>query len=257
MKTSDAAFEQAGQGGLSERRTDFYDKRAQLLDDADDALDGIFDVLGVFLNLLGLVVVNLDKVEVADDDAEKVVEIVRDALGDGADGGGAACFLKTTGEVHELAVNRDKTELRLHTGKRLIEVDGLRDVIHGADAEPLEFALFGRAGGDENNRNGPRVFLRLEALADLDAVHVGHHDIEQNEVGLFALDEVDGLKASIGGDDAQAFALKLALEELDVDRLVVDDQDFWCGHVGCERLDGKRGALQASAWSCPKFGGRP
>jgi hypothetical protein len=27
----------------------------------------------------------------------------------------------------------------------------------------------------------------LEALADLDAVHVGHHDIEQDEVGRLVL----------------------------------------------------------------------
>jgi hypothetical protein len=47
-------------------------------------------VLGVLLHLLGFVVVGLDEVDVADDDAEEVVEIVGDALGDGADGGGAA-----------------------------------------------------------------------------------------------------------------------------------------------------------------------
>jgi len=60
-----------------------------LLDDRNDALHGFLDVGGVLFHLLGLVVVSLHEVEVADDNAEEIVEIVRDALSDGTDRGDA------------------------------------------------------------------------------------------------------------------------------------------------------------------------
>ena len=78
---------------------------------------------------------------------------MRDALGDGADGGGAAGLGKAALEIDEFAVDRDETELRLHARERFIEIDRLRDVIHRADAEPLDFALLGGAGGDEDDRD--------------------------------------------------------------------------------------------------------
>jgi hypothetical protein len=74
-------------------------------------------VLGVLLHLLGLVVVGLDEVDVADDDAEQVVEVVGDALGDGADGGRAAGLAEPGLQLDELAVDGDEAELRLHAGE--------------------------------------------------------------------------------------------------------------------------------------------
>jgi hypothetical protein len=70
-----------------------------------------------FPHLLGFVVVGLDEIEIADDDAEEVVEIVGDALRNGADGRGLAGFFEPAGEVDELTVDRDEAKLRLHAGQ--------------------------------------------------------------------------------------------------------------------------------------------
>ena len=90
MEAADPALENFLEAGLDEGRPRFHHERAELLDDRDDPADGILDVLHVLPDLLRLVVVRLDQIQIADDDAEEIVEIVRDALRDGADGRGLA-----------------------------------------------------------------------------------------------------------------------------------------------------------------------
>jgi hypothetical protein len=105
-----------------------------------------------------------------------------------------------------------------------------------ADAEAFEFALLGRARGDEDDGDAAGVLARLQALADLDAVHVGHHHVEQDQVRLLLLDVIERLEAVVGGDNPDALTFQFALQELDVDGLVIDDQNrrgwHWLGGKG-------------------------
>jgi len=45
----------------------------------------------------------------------------------------------------------------------------------------------------KNDGDGLRLLVGLQALADLDAVHLGHHDVEQDQVRLVGLDQVQRL----------------------------------------------------------------
>ncbi len=198
-----------------------------------------------FFHQLGLLVVGLDQVHVTDDDAEEIVQIVRDALRHGADGGRAARVAEPALQVDQLAVDLHETELRLDARQGFIEIDGFRDIVDRADAEALDLALLGGAGGDENDRDGLRLEVRLQPLAHFNAVHFRHHDIEENQIGLVRGDEVQGFLAGIGGGHGHAFALELALEQLHVDRLVVHHEDLRCGHRRGQKR-GERG-LRVSA----------
>ena len=247
LETLNAALQELLQAALGERRVGADHQEAELLDDRDDPRDGILNLLGVFLHLVWLVVIRLDQVEVADDDAEEIVEIVGDALRHGADGRGAARVHESALQGNHLAVDRQKTQLRLHAGERFVQVDGLRDVIDGADAETFDFSLLRCPGGDEDDRDGAGVFRRLQPAAYLDAVHVRHHHVEQDEVGLGLCDEIQRLHSTVSRDDMQALALELALEQLHVDRLIIDDQDGWGGgHTG-RKQRGRIAQAQASA----------
>ena len=88
----------------------------------------------------------------------------------------------------------------------------------------------GRARRDENHRDAARFLAGLQTLADLDAIHVGHHDIEEDEIRFFLFDEIERLEAVVGSRHADVFAFQLSLQQLDVDGLVIDDQDRGCCH---------------------------
>jgi len=220
-------------------------------------LHGLLDALDVLLHEFRLVVVGLDEIEVANDDAEQVVEVMRNALRDGADGGGAARLGEAALQVDDLAVDGGKTELGLDAGERLIEVDRLRDIIDRADAETLEFALFRGARGDEDNRDRTSGFTGLQALADFDAIHFRHHHIEQDELRFLLLDEIKRLLSRIGGGHVHPFAFQFALEELDVDGLVVHHEDCWDRHEGRVEVqnqpDGKIGLRFSQAPCCWRY----
>jgi hypothetical protein len=72
----------------------------------------------------------------------------------------------------------------------------------------------------------------LDALADLETVHAGHHDVEQHEIGKLVPDDLERLHAVSRDDDVEIFARKLGFEQLHVWQDVIDDEDA-CRH---ERL---------------------
>ena len=240
VEAGDPVLQQALHGRLGDRGVDVDDERTELPDDGDDALHGDLDVGQDLLHLLGLFVMDLDEVDVADRDGEQVVEIVRDPFGDGADRRGPARFLQTPLQVDHLSIDRNKPKLSLHARERFVEIDRLGDVVHRPHAESLELALLGRPSGDENDRDRAGFLVGLQALADFDPVHVRHHDVEQDQVGLFPHDDLEAVAAVEGGQDLQPLPLQLALKQLDVDRLVVDHQDFGGGAHADQALPAAR-----------------
>jgi hypothetical protein len=189
VKARDRAGQQIVEVATRERQADADDEVVELADDASHALDGFLGVAGIFIDDLGAIGMPADELKAAKHDAEQIIEIVGDTLRHGANRGGPARLLYPAGEIEELAIDGDEATLRLHAGDRLLEVNGLGDVVHRFDAEALEFALFGGAVGDEDDGDGARVLVRLEALANLDAVHIRHHHIEEDQVGPILGDE--------------------------------------------------------------------
>jgi len=85
----------------------------------------------------------------------------------------------------------------------LVDVERLGDVVGGPQLETLHL-LIGRVDhGDEDHRDAVPLRRGLDAAADLVAVHVWHHDVQQHQVGRRgALHRIDRLDAVAGDHDA-------------------------------------------------------
>src|SRR4029079_12501645 len=64
-----------------------------------------------------------------------------------------------------------------------------------------------------------------QLTADLEAVHAGHHHVEEDDVAKAAAAHVERLGAAISGDDLEILGRQPRLEQLDVGNDVVDDKD--------------------------------
>ena len=113
-------------------------------------------------------------------------------------------------------------------------MERLGDVVVGAEVEALGL-VGGRAlGGQQDHRD--RAAL-AQLAHDLDAVEVGHHDVEQDDVraDLFGLGQ--GLLAAAGGDDPEALLAEGDRYELGDPGLVVCDEHERLGAHGHLRYE--------------------
>ena len=72
--------------------------------------------------------------------------------------------------------------------------------------------------------------VALERLADLEAAELGHHDVQQDQVGLERGHLVERVAAVDGHGDLAVHVGQIRLQQLDVGLVVVGDQDLACWH---------------------------
>jgi hypothetical protein len=79
---------------------------------------------------------------------------------------------------------RAQAQLGAHAGADFFHAQRLGDVVGGADVEAGHdvVGLAARAHEDHRDARGGR--MRLQAAAGFQAVHAGHDDVEQHQVGL-------------------------------------------------------------------------
>ena len=107
-------------------------------------------------------------------------------------------------------------------GGELVGVERLGDVVVGAEVEALGL-VGGRAlGGQQDHGDGAAL---AELAHDLDAVEVGHHDVEQDDVRPDFLGLPQRLFAAVGGDDAEALFAEGDRDELGDPGFVIGDED--------------------------------
>jgi hypothetical protein len=154
-----------------------------------------------------------------------------DPLRDCSDGGGAARFGESVLQFDQLTIDGREAEVAENACGCLVEVDGPGNVIDRADPEALDLALLGVAGGDEDDGGGTVFLNGLEPSADLDAVELGHYDIEQDEVWPMIPHGGDRRLARVGGNYGQILAFQSFSQDLNVDRLVVDNENRGGSHA--------------------------
>ena len=99
------------------------------------------------------------------------------------------------------------------------------DIIHGAYIEATSFVFGAGLSGEEDDRDFVCGGISLEAGTDFVAVHAGHHDVEENEIGLlFGRGESESFFA-VGGDLGFVTVLESSGDHADVEGRVVDDKD--------------------------------
>ncbi len=80
-----------------------------------------------------------------------------------------------------------------------------------------------------HHRNMGDPGIGLDAAADLEAVHAGHHHVQQHNVGNALRHAGQAFQPVEGGDDIEIFRRQLRFQKLDVGHDVIDDEDA-CGH---------------------------
>ena len=77
----------------------------------------------------------------------------------------------------------------------------------------------------EITTTGSASFMRAQPIQHVEAVHAGHLDVEEHEVGRLALGERQALLAGGGADEVVPFVFERHPQRVADGRFVVDDQD--------------------------------
>jgi len=111
----------------------------------------------------------------------------------------------------------------LHEERELLRVEGLHQVVEGAELHGRDRGVHRGVGGHHDHGR-----LRLELarlLQDLEPVHAGHLEVHQHDVPALALHLLDGAAPVGSGGDLEAVLLQPPAQGFPDDLLVVDHQD--------------------------------
>ena len=67
--------------------------------------------------------------------------------------------------------------------------------------------------------------VALQAAADLETVHAGHHHVEKHDIAVALPADDERLGATGGGDDIEIFGSEAGFEKLQVGGEIVDDEN--------------------------------
>ena len=140
-----------------------------------------------------------------------------------------------------LQLGARRVQLQEHAHLRLQDhvVDRLGYVIHRAGAVTLEpVHVVGVGGGDEDDRGVAQVLGFAQQGGHLEAVHVGHVDVEQDQREFVVQAQRQRLVAAARLEQLRAAAGEQSAHGDQVRGGIVDDQDFrWHRvHVGDEAV---------------------
>ncbi len=112
-----------------------------------------------------------------------------------------------------------------HPGDHFLGLEWLGDVVGTSQGEAFHLRLKIIQRGQEDNGAVRSLRIRLEALADFIAVHLRHHDIQENHFGLMAVGKVEGLFAFVGNEQPVTFVFQGLIEDFEVLRVIVHKQN--------------------------------
>ena len=105
-------------------------------------------------------------------------------------------------------------------GEQFVHAEGLGDVVVRAGVERLDLLVGSVAGGEHQDRHARPA---PQPLDDLDAVHVGQTEVEDDHVGVAGGGELKGARAVVGG-------VHLVLAGAQIDRESAYDLRFVVDH---------------------------
>ena len=109
-------------------------------------------------------------------------------------------------------------------------------VVAGAFYEHLRYAEFGEAtdvdavvgAGEDDDREVLPLRIAADVFEEADAVHDGHHQVENDEVGLEVAEAIECGKAVHGARDFVPEQPQQSRQRLEAVRRVIDDEN--CAH---------------------------
>jgi hypothetical protein len=112
----------------------------------------------------------------------------------------------------------------VHAGQQFARVEGLAQVVVGADFEADDAVDVLALGGEHDDRGA--VVGRAQAAADRQAVLAGHHQVEHDQVDRVAQQDAIERLAVLGHDHFEPFLRQVAAQQVADAGVVVDDHDL-------------------------------
>ena len=129
------------------------------------------------------------------------------------------------GKCLDRVVQAFDPEHRAYAGGQCGVVDRFGQVLVAAGLEPRDHVLRVRHRGHHNDRRERERGIGTQAPTHLEAVELGHHDVEQDQIRSMLPGGCQPFLAIGRGEDLVAFRDQSSLQDLDVRRVVVDDED--------------------------------
>ena len=139
-------------------------------------------------------------------------------------------------QVHEfLALERDPLEaiagefqahVRLHPRQQFLGDEGLGDVVHGARVERAQQQVAILRRGEEDRGHAVHCRDLLQRRQQFEAIHAGHHHVQQDEVRSRFGSQRQRVDAVVGAVDPVTVAFQQGAHHANVRGLVIDDQDL-------------------------------
>ena len=114
---------------------------------------------------------------------------------------------------------------RPHARDQLARRERLGDVVVGAQLEAEHLVALVHTPRHHDHGDAAGLGVLLEAAADLPAVELGHHDVEEDHVGLAVPGVAHGIGAVAQDGDVVAFLVEVEADQLRDVLLVLDHQD--------------------------------
>ena len=138
-----------------------------------------------------------------------------------ATAGSCRRFLLRGGVALDVVVRLHPAQHALDAGEQLARIEGLGDVVVGADLEADDAVDDVARGRDHDDAD---VVALAQEARQRQAVLAGHADVEQDEVGQIALDLGAHRGAAVGGANVVAVAAQVLHQHRPNARVVVDDE---------------------------------
>lgn len=120
------------------------------------------------------------------------------------------------------------------------KADGFGEIGRKANADGT-FAIGAcGTGGKDNNRDGANRFVTLGGIHEIEAIHVGHVQIKDDELRLMLTGEGEGLGTIGGVEDVVMGGLQEAAEHFTAAEPVIGDENF------CHNKNAGEGALPSA-----------
>ena len=114
---------------------------------------------------------------------------------------------------------------RLNPHHQLLEIEGLGQVVVGAGVEAAHLVLGAAQGGEHQDRDARGPLVAPQPLAEGEAIHLGQHQIQQDQVGAVLKGQGLALDAVIGAVHLKATMLQVARHQVAHVAVVFDQQD--------------------------------
>src|SRR3990172_2776 len=114
-------------------------------------------------------------------------------------------------------------EYGFHAVQQFLQAEWLRNVIvHFGDVQPQDLIDVLRLCGQYNDWDLGSFLISFELLVHLPAVHFGHHQVQQDQVGLVGANSCQPIGAALGADHFEHLAAEDEADQVDHLRLVFD-----------------------------------